>query len=52
VADDATGMAEALVALLKDPDRAADMGRTGHDAVCRHHSWDGALAPLLEAVSR
>ncbi len=52
VADDAPGIADALVELLKQPGRAADMGRTGHDAVASDHSWDGALAPLLEAVSR
>jgi glycosyltransferase involved in cell wall biosynthesis len=52
VADDATAIAEALVKLLKDPEGAADMGRAGHDAVATDHSWDSALAPLLEAVSR
>jgi glycosyltransferase involved in cell wall biosynthesis len=52
VADDAAGIASALVDLLKHPDRAADMGEVGHDAVASDHSWDGALAPLLEAVSR
>jgi polysaccharide biosynthesis protein PslH len=51
VADDGVGIADALVELLKDPERAADMGRAGHDAVVTDHSWDGALAPLLEAVS-
>jgi polysaccharide biosynthesis protein PslH len=52
VADDAQGIADALVDLLKQPEKAADMGRAGHDAVASDHSWDGALAPLLEAVSR
>jgi glycosyltransferase involved in cell wall biosynthesis len=52
VADDSAGIADALVGLLKDPEAAADMGRAGHDAVAAEHSWDGALAPLLEAVSR
>ncbi|HVC71030.1 MAG TPA: glycosyltransferase family 4 protein [Acidimicrobiales bacterium] len=52
VADDAAGIARALVGLLKAPEAAADMGRVGHDAVAADHSWDGALAPLLEAVSR
>jgi glycosyltransferase involved in cell wall biosynthesis len=51
VADDSAGIADALVELLKHPDSAADMGRAGHDAVATDHSWDGALAPLLEAVS-
>jgi glycosyltransferase involved in cell wall biosynthesis len=52
VADDSAGIAAALVELLKHPDRAADMGQAGHDAVATDHSWDGALAPLLEAVER
>jgi len=52
VADDSAGIADALVELLKHPEAAADMGRAGHDAVATDHSWDGALAPLLEAVSR
>jgi glycosyltransferase involved in cell wall biosynthesis len=51
VADDSAAIADALVGLLKHPDAAADMGRAGHDAVAADHSWDGALAPLLEAVS-
>jgi polysaccharide biosynthesis protein PslH len=51
VADDSAAIADALVDLLKHPDAAADMGRAGHDAVAADHSWDGALAPLLEAVS-
>ena len=36
--------------VLLDPARAASLGRTGHDAVKAGHSWDTALAPLLEAV--
>jgi glycosyltransferase involved in cell wall biosynthesis len=52
VADDAAGIARALVDLLKAPQKAADMGKEGHDAVAADHSWDGALAPLLEAVFR
>jgi glycosyltransferase involved in cell wall biosynthesis len=51
VADDSAGIARALVELLKHPERAADMGRAGRHAVASDHSWDGALAPLLEAVS-
>jgi glycosyltransferase involved in cell wall biosynthesis len=51
LADQAPAIAAALVDLLKNPARAADMGRAGHDAVAADHSWDGALAPLLEAVT-
>lgn len=50
VADTAEDQAEAIAALLLDPARAASLGRTGHDAVKAGHSWDTALAPLLEAV--
>jgi glycosyltransferase involved in cell wall biosynthesis len=51
VADDAAAMAEALTSLLDDPDAASALGRVGHDAVVASHSWDAALAPLLEAVA-
>jgi glycosyltransferase involved in cell wall biosynthesis len=50
LADDAPGMAEALCALLDDPDRAEALGRAGHDAVAARHSWDAALAPLVSSV--
>ena len=50
VADDATAFAAELSTLLLDPDGAAEMGRAGHDAVAADHSWDAALAPLLEVV--
>jgi len=50
VADTATGLADAIAALLLDPDRASALGRAGHDAVTADHTWDGALAPLLEAI--
>ena len=51
VADDAAGMADALTSLLDDPDAAGALGQAGHDAVVASHSWDAALAPLLEAVA-
>jgi glycosyltransferase involved in cell wall biosynthesis len=50
VADDASGLADAVAGLLLDPARASVLGRTGHDAVAAEHTWDRALAPLLEAV--
>jgi polysaccharide biosynthesis protein PslH len=50
VADTAAGLADSIVDLLLDPARAAALGRTGHDAVKAGHSWDTALAPLMEAV--
>ena len=50
VADTATGLATAIADLLDDRAGAAVLGRTGHDAVKAEHSWDVALAPLMEAV--
>ena len=50
VADTAAGLAEAIAGLLVDPARASALGRAGHDAVAADHTWDAALAPLLEAV--
>jgi hypothetical protein len=44
-------MAGAIVDLLRDADAAAELGRTGHDAVAEHHSWDVALAPFLRAIA-
>ncbi|HXQ90640.1 MAG TPA: glycosyltransferase family 4 protein [Acidimicrobiales bacterium] len=51
VADDAVTMAEVLTGLLDDPEAATALGRVGHDAVVASHSWDAALAPLLETVA-
>ncbi len=50
VADTVPGLADAIVDLLLDPVGAAALGRVGHDAVKARHSWDVALAPLMEAV--
>jgi len=50
VADTVPGLADAIVELLLDPAGAAAHGRAGHDAVKARHSWDVALAPLMEAV--
>jgi glycosyltransferase involved in cell wall biosynthesis len=36
---DAAALAETLTGLLADPDRAARMGRAGHEAVLSHHTW-------------
>ncbi len=51
VADDARSMADAVADLLADPARAMELGSRGHDAVTTEHTWDAALAPLLEAVT-
>jgi polysaccharide biosynthesis protein PslH len=50
VADTASALAEAIIDLLTDPARAAALGRAGHEAVAADHTWDTALAPLMEAV--
>jgi glycosyltransferase involved in cell wall biosynthesis len=50
VADTAVDLAEAIAGLLLDQPRARALGRAGHEAVVARHTWDAALAPLLEAV--
>lgn len=50
VADDPESMIEAVSGLLNDPDRASALGRAGHEAVAARHTWDVALAPLLQSV--
>jgi glycosyltransferase involved in cell wall biosynthesis len=50
VADTVSALAQAIADLLLDPARAAALGRAGHKAVAAGHTWDAALAPLLEVV--
>jgi glycosyltransferase involved in cell wall biosynthesis len=50
VADTAKSLADAIASLLLDPARASELGQAGHDAVSAEHTWDRALAPLLQAV--
>ena len=50
VADTAPALAGTIADLLLDPARAARWGGAGHDAVVADHTWDAALAPLLQAV--
>jgi polysaccharide biosynthesis protein PslH len=50
VADDSASMIEIVSALLDEPDRASALGRAGHEAVAARHTWDVALAPLLETI--
>jgi spore maturation protein CgeB len=50
VADDSRSMIEAVSGLLADVERASALGRAGHDAVAARHTWDVALAPLLQSV--
>jgi glycosyltransferase involved in cell wall biosynthesis len=50
VADTAPAMADAIASLLLDPAGASALGQAGHEAVSAEHTWDRALAPLLQAV--
>jgi glycosyltransferase involved in cell wall biosynthesis len=50
VADTAAALADAIARLLDDPERAGALGQAGHDAVVAGHTWDVALAPLVQAV--
>lgn len=50
VADEPAAFAAEVVALLRDADRAAELGRAGADAVDADHSWRAAVAPLTAAV--
>src|SRR3712207_324119 len=51
VADEPEGLARLVLDLLADGDRAAAIGRQGHDAVAAHYSWDATLAPLIDAAT-
>lgn len=50
LADDAAHFAQTVVDLLRDPERAAQLGREGNAAVAERFSWDRTLAPLLDDV--
>jgi glycosyltransferase involved in cell wall biosynthesis len=50
VADDARSFADAMLALLDDPEAAERLGREGHDFVASRYTWDATLAPLLDTV--
>jgi glycosyltransferase involved in cell wall biosynthesis len=50
VADEPAGLARSILDLLADGDRAAALGREGHDAVAARYSWDATLAPLIDAT--
>jgi sugar transferase (PEP-CTERM/EpsH1 system associated) len=49
VADDAAGLAEAIVTLLRDPGRARAMAEAAHDLVGRRYEWS-ASARAVEAA--
>lgn len=50
LADDPADYAKTVVELLRDPERAASLGRQGNAAVAERFSWDRTLAPLLADV--
>lgn len=51
VADDPAALGRAIVELLDQPERAARLGREGHDVVTDRYSWDATLAPLLAVIT-
>lgn len=50
VADGAGARAEAVLALLADPDRAADMGRAARRRMEEGYGWEAQLAPLADML--
>lgn len=48
---DPAEVADAVVALLQDPDRARAMGRAGRAFVEAHHDWDAIVGDLHEDLS-
>lgn len=51
VADGPHATVEAIVGLLREPDRARAVGAAGRAYVRRRHDWSATLAPLDAAVS-
>jgi len=51
VADGAEAFARAVLELLDDPARRAQLGRAGRAYVEQHHSWD-AITARLESIYR
>ncbi len=51
VAEDAAGFAAAIAALVRDPVRAAALGRAARAHVLARHDWAATLAPLDRAIS-
>jgi glycosyltransferase involved in cell wall biosynthesis len=52
VADDDAGLAEAVVALLRDPGQRARLGAAGRDYVVRHFSWTAAVDRVDAVLER
>jgi polysaccharide biosynthesis protein PslH len=52
VRDDAGSFAEAVLRLLRDPDRAEALGACGRELAERRYAWPVAAAPLVELYGR
>lgn len=49
---DPKALAQAIQALLDDPDLADEMGARGRDAVVRHYNWETEAVRLVDAYRR
>ncbi len=49
VADLPQQMADTVVRLLRSPDEASELGRSGREAVASRYSWTQTLRPLRQA---
>ena len=52
VPEDPEALAEAIISLCLDPQRASDLGRNGQAAVDRKYNWGVDGARFVEAVER
>jgi len=50
--DDANGLAQHLVRLLRDPDLAFTMGRAGRARAETHFTWAAVTAKMTERIAR
>ncbi|MBI5961159.1 MAG: glycosyltransferase family 4 protein [Chloroflexi bacterium] len=49
---DAEALAEALITLLSDPDRAQQMGRQGYAAAVEHYNWNAVAARMFPYIEQ
>ncbi len=49
---DFAGLAEQVISLLRDRERAASLARQGHEDVMRHHTWEANAAEVVEIARR
>ena len=50
--DDPQSFADAILDLLDDPQRGADMGRAGREWVAAHHGWERSAAQLQQVYDQ